>query len=128
MFDAKRGEHAAATAAFEESVALDRRLLDAYGETPQSLRDLSISLGRLGDVRLQTDELAAARVAYEEALALRRTAVAGQDQPPRQALEALLAIVRKLEHIAERTNDHTASDALGQERQAIEKQLAASPE
>ena len=41
---------AAATAAYEESLALDRRLVD-YGETPQALRDLSVSLNSLGDVR-----------------------------------------------------------------------------
>ena len=123
------GEHAAATAAFEESLALSRRLLEAYGETPQALRDLSISLARLGDARGEADELGAARAAYEEAaLVLRQIAAAGHDQPPRPALPALLAIVRKLEHIAERTGDHTASDALDRERQAIEERLAASQE
>ena len=47
---------------------LDRHLVDAYGETPQRLRDLSVSLNRLGDVRRETEDLAAATSAYEDRL------------------------------------------------------------
>ena len=47
----------------EESLVVRRRLLDTHGETSQALRDLSISLNRLGDVQRATGEVAAATAA-----------------------------------------------------------------
>ena len=46
--------------------------MDAYGETPQALRDLSVSLDRLGDARRDSGVLPDAVVAYEESLSLGR--------------------------------------------------------
>ena len=120
------GEVAAATAAYEESLALRRRLLDAYGETPQAQRDLSIILERLGRVHREAGDVDAAAADYEEALALRRIAVAKHDHPSRQALQELLATVRTLKDIAEQNGDHVARGLLEQERQAVEKRLAAT--
>ena len=60
----------------------DRRLLDAYGETPQALRDLSVSLDRLGDVQRETGEVAAAAAAYEESLALDRRLLDAYGETP----------------------------------------------
>ena len=68
---------AVASECLEESLALRRGLLDRYGETPESLRDLSISLGRVGDVRRVSGERSAATAAYEESLALRRRLLEG---------------------------------------------------
>ena len=76
------GELASATAAHEESLALVRRLVDAYGETPESLRDLSISLNRVGDVRGAAGELASATAAHEESLALDRRLVDAYGETP----------------------------------------------
>ena len=110
----------------EESLVLRRRLRDAYGETPQALRDLSIILERLGRVRREAGNFDAAAADYEEALALRRIAVTKHDQPRRQALQELVATVRTLEDIAEHNGDHVARGLFEQERQAAEKRLASS--
>ena len=48
------GDLRTAERAFEESLSLRRRLLERGGETPEALRDLSVSLARLGALR--TDE------------------------------------------------------------------------
>ena len=42
------------------------------GDSPQVLRDLSVSLNNLGDVERQSGRLEAARAAYNESLELRR--------------------------------------------------------
>ena len=116
-----------AVVAYEESLSLDRRLLEVYGETPQALRDLSIILERLGRVRREAGDVDAAAADYEEALALRRIAVAKHDHPSRQALQELLTTVRTLKGIAKQNGDHVAHGLLEQERQAVEKRLAATP-
>ena len=77
--------------AYEESLALRRRLVDTYGETPQALRDLSVSLNSLGQVRRETGEVAGATAAYEESLALRRRLVDAYGETP-QALRDLSAV------------------------------------
>ena len=115
-----------AVVAYEESLSLGRRLLEVYGETPQALRDLSIILERFGGVRREAGNFDAAAADYEEALALRRIAVAKHDHPSRQALQELLTTVRALEDIAEQNGDHVARGRLEQERQAVEKRLAAT--
>ena len=115
-----------AVVAYEESLSLDRRLLEVYGETPQVLRDLSIILERLGRVRREAGDVDAAAADYEEALALRRIAVAKHDHPSRQALQELLTTVRTLKDIAVQNGDHVARGLFEQERQAVEKRLAAA--
>ena len=121
------GELSAATAAYEESLALDRRLLEGYEETPESLRDLSVGLERLGDIRREAGESGAAVDAYEAALALRHAAVGKLGQPPpRETLLELTRLLDKLEHVVGENGDRAALESLGQERQAIEKRLAAT--
>ena len=70
----------------------DRRRVDAYGETPESLRDLSISLDRVGDVRRAAGELASATVAYEESLALRRRLVDAYGETPRSLRDLSISL------------------------------------
>ena len=85
----------AATTAFEESVALGRRLLAAYGEAPQSLRDVSVSLDRLGDVRREAGDLTAATIVFEESLALDRRVLDAYGEMP-QALRDLSVSLDRL--------------------------------
>ncbi|MEM1097367.1 MAG: hypothetical protein AAGH92_01135, partial [Planctomycetota bacterium] len=49
-----------------------RRLLREFGDTPQALRDLSVSLNNIGDVTLAERGPAAALPLYEESLEVRR--------------------------------------------------------
>ena len=95
---------------YQESLALDRRLVDAYGETPQALRDLSVSLDRLGDVQRETGEVAAATAAYEESLALRRRLVDAYGETP-QALRDLSISLNRLGDVRRETGDVAAATA-----------------
>ena len=58
--------------ASEEALALTRQLLQLLGDTPETLRDLSVSLILVGDVQEARGELQAASASFEESLALRR--------------------------------------------------------
>lgn len=49
---------------------LARRLVDVLGESPESLRDLSVSLYKLGDVYRGVEQLEAARHCFNEGLHL----------------------------------------------------------
>ncbi len=57
------GEADAARAAFEEALTIDRRLVETTGETPQTLRDLAVSLGRMDSIRQAAGETDATRPA-----------------------------------------------------------------
>ena len=58
--------------AYRESLELRRRLREARGDTPQALRDLSVSLDNVGQVERDLGNLEVARTAYRESLELRR--------------------------------------------------------
>jgi tetratricopeptide (TPR) repeat protein len=61
-----------ASRASEEALALTRQLRQLLGDTPETLRDLSVSLERVGDVQRARGELQAASASFEESLALAR--------------------------------------------------------
>ncbi|MEI7869509.1 MAG: hypothetical protein WCI11_16595, partial [Candidatus Methylumidiphilus sp.] len=61
-----------ARAAYRESLVLRRQLRDSLGDTPQALRDLSVSLNNVGKVEADLGNLEPARAAYRESLVLRR--------------------------------------------------------
>ena len=60
-----------AAEAYEESLAIRRKLVAQLGETPQGLRDLSVSLNHVGAVALDLGHGEAARAAFEEGATLR---------------------------------------------------------
>ena len=66
------GDMASAKVAWEESLAIDRRLVETMGETPQGLRDLSVSLKRIGSLHEIAGDMAEAEAAYGESSALRQ--------------------------------------------------------
>ena len=66
------GDTDAAKAAYEEALAIARRLVRTTGETPQTLRHLAASLNRMGDIHGSVGDTVAAEAAYEESRALRR--------------------------------------------------------
>ena len=59
-----------AKAAWEESLALCRRLVATTGGTPELLRDLSVALDRVGDLHSAAGDAESAKAAREESLAL----------------------------------------------------------
>jgi tetratricopeptide (TPR) repeat protein len=64
------GRWEAAGAAYRESLAIARRLLDLLGETPQTLDDVGISLENVARCEQALGQTIAARAALEEALQL----------------------------------------------------------
>jgi hypothetical protein len=60
---------------YRESLALSRQLVERLGGTPESLRDLSVSLNNLGRVAQAQDDWTQAEVVYRESLALSRQLV-----------------------------------------------------
>ena len=68
--------------------------MDDYGETPQSLRDLSIGLGRIGGVQHEAGELAAATEAYEEALVLDRRLADDYGETPQSLRDLSIGLGR----------------------------------
>ena len=55
-------------AAHEESLGLRRRIAERWGETPDAVRDLSLSLNKIGDIRRLEGDLDQARTAFAEAV------------------------------------------------------------
>ena len=79
------GDRAGALAAYEESLAIRRKLAEADPGNAEAQRDLSVSLDKIGDVKLQAGDRAGALAAYEESLAIRPQAGGGR---PRQCAGA----------------------------------------
>ena len=71
-----------ARGAYRESLELCRQLREAVGDTPQALRDLSISLDNVSRVERDLGNLEAARSAFRESLEIaRRLRRSFPDQP-----------------------------------------------
>ena len=68
----ERGDLAAGRTIANQTLDIARRRLQTTGDTPQALRDLSISLDNVGQVEGDLGNLEAARTAYRESLELLR--------------------------------------------------------
>jgi len=68
----KAGDWRAGLAGVQEALSLARRLRSLAGDGPQVLRDLSISLDRVGDAEREAGRGEAALGAYRESLEIRR--------------------------------------------------------
>lgn len=81
--------------AFEEALELSRRILQSYGDSPQALHDLSVTLNNVGTVRRELGELAEALDAFEESLELGRRILQSYGENP-QALRNLSVTLDKV--------------------------------
>ncbi|WP_141699311.1 tetratricopeptide repeat protein, partial [Candidatus Thiosymbion oneisti] len=61
-----------ARTAFTESLEIRRRILQRLGETPEALRDLSVSLNKVGKTDQQLGDWQRARDAFTESLEISR--------------------------------------------------------
>jgi len=66
------GDSAGRAEVAEQALALARTLRQQLGDSPQVLRDLSVSLEKVGDAARARGDLERAREAFDESLALRR--------------------------------------------------------
>ena len=86
------GDFAAAESHLDKAVNGWKSLIDKGGESPQVLRDLSISLGSLGDVRRESGELAAATEAFEESLTLRHRLLEAMGETPQSLRDLSISL------------------------------------
>ena len=106
----------------EEAVDLWRSMLDEKGETPQGLRDLSVSLGGVGDIHRSAGELAAAKTAYEESLALRRRLLETTGETP-HGLRDLSVSLNKVGDVHRSAGHAEAAEAAYGESLALRRRL-----
>ena len=106
----------------EESVATHRRWIEAHGETPEALRDLSISLDRAGDVRRDSGDVSGATAAYEESLALRRRLLDAYGETP-QALRDLTIGLDSVGDVRRDSGDVSGAMAAYEESLALRRRL-----
>ena len=71
-----------ALACYQESLQVCRQIVAEFGETPESLRDLSVSLNRVGDVHRAQRQWQDALACYQESLQVRRQIVAEFGKTP----------------------------------------------
>ncbi|MCP4662420.1 MAG: hypothetical protein GY856_44040 [bacterium] len=119
------GDLAQAGRAYESMVIVSRQLLERDGETPQALRDLSVSLDKLGGVRELAADPAGASAAYEESLEIRRRILASYGETP-QALRDLSVSLNKLGGVRELAADPAGASAAYEESLAIRRRILAS--
>jgi hypothetical protein len=88
---------------------IDRELVERDGSNVEWQRTLSLSLERMGDVRLALDHAMSAVTAYEESLAIRRRLIA-LDDPNSQWPEELSYIIKKIDHAKRAREDSSVTD------------------
>ncbi|ALQ50317.1 tetratricopeptide repeat protein [Nitrosomonas ureae] len=103
-------------------VKLARHLNKADGETPQSLRDLSISLDNVGNVARERGDLKDAQVYYAESLALSRQLLQQLGETP-QSLRDLSISLDNVGNVARERGDLKDAQVYYAESLALRRQL-----
>ena len=114
------GAYDAAAAAATESLGVRRGLVDVLG-TPESRRDLSVSLDNVGRVARARGDWGAAGRAYEESLDLARELADSLGTP--ESLHDLVISLGNLAGVVERLGDAERAESLRAERDRIAKIL-----
>ncbi|MGB5684901.1 MAG: tetratricopeptide repeat protein [Candidatus Electrothrix sp.] len=78
----KNGSYKQAAALADEMLSISRRIIERVGETPESLRDLSVSLNKSGETSQRLGELEDAQKAYHESLEIRRKIIERVGETP----------------------------------------------
>lgn len=106
----------------EEAVSIRRDALSNDGETSQSLRDLSASIGRAGDIRREAGDLAGAAASYEESLDLSRQLVDGYGETP-QLLHDLSISLGRIGDVRRAAGDLAGAAAADEESKILRHRL-----
>ena len=114
------GAYDAAAAAATESLGVRRGLVDVLG-TPESRRDLSVSLNNVGRVAEARGDWGAAGRAYEESLDLARDLADSLGTP--ESLRDLVISLSNLADVVEQLGDTERAESLRAERDRIAKIL-----
>ena len=116
------GDVAAALQHLQEAIRAWRSILSCDGETPQTLRDLSISLDRIGRIYEDMAETDVAKAAYMEALEIRRHLVSATGETS-QALRDLSVSLERMGGIHEAAGEVDTAHAAYEESLAIDRRL-----
>ena len=111
--------------AYEDALTIRRKIAAADPSNMEWQRDLSMTLMKIGEVRLDAEDPMSALVAYEEALTIRRK-LAAADPDNTQGQRDLGAILHKFGDAQFDANDHPAALAAYEESLAIRRRLATS--
>ena len=117
-----RGDLVSALAALEEALSLCRQLRAVLGDTPEALRDLSVSLNKVGDVQRRLGHVPAANAAFEEALSLRRQLRTILGDTPK-ALRDLSISLNYVGEVQRRLGHLSAASAAFEEALLLTRQL-----
>ena len=101
------------------ALAMAKRLMKLTGESPQALRDWSVSLEKVGDVQRALGDVAGARERYEDSLKVRERLVKLTGESP----EALRDLAIALEQLGDWSQAHGEAGAT---RQFFERDLQAA--
>ena len=93
------GRREAAYERYQESLKIRRRLRETLGETPETLRDLSISLENMGKSELAQDNKPAAKGYFQECLGLwqRLQTVSPKDKEASEQVNKLKELLKQCE-------------------------------
>jgi tetratricopeptide (TPR) repeat protein len=124
---AKTGDAIPARGAYEESLAIARRLVAKDEGNTGWQRDVSVSLIKLGDLKLRAGDAAGALAAYEESLAVRRKLVAKDEGNTVWQRDVSLSLER-LGDLRLRTGNAAGALMAYEEGLAIRRRLVAKDE
>jgi tetratricopeptide (TPR) repeat protein len=113
------GDRTEALTAYEESLAIRRKLAAADPGNAGWQRDLSVSLERVGDVRLAAGERAGALAAYDDGLAIRRKLAAADPGNAERQAELVISLYK-----VSTASDPSRARAVLREALAIAETLA----
>ena len=103
------------------------RLVKLTGESPEALRDWSVSLNKVGDVQQALGDVAGARARYEESLKVRERLVKLTGESP-QALSDLAIALQRLGDWSQAHGEAGATrDFFERDLQAAQAALRQSP-
>ena len=108
-YDVKReaGDIAGAFLAYSQCLYIDRKLAEADVGSTQAQDDLSVTLDRIGQMKLSVGDRAGALSAYEQSLTVRRTQAA-VDPGNAVAQRALMIVLQRIGDLKLRDSDPDA--------------------
>ena len=106
----------------KEAVGLWQSMLDEHGDTPQTLRDLSVALLEMGDLYVNAGDTVAARSAYEGSLAIARQLLGTMGETP-QSLRDLSVSLNRVGDIHQSAGDAASATAAYEESLALCRRL-----
>ncbi len=116
------GQSAIADAFVFRQEAVSRRRLQQYGESPQALRDVSVSLNNVGNVRRESGDLSGAEGAYTESLEIRRRLLQQYGESP-QALRDVSVSLNNVGNVRRESGDLSGAEGAYTESLEIRRRL-----